>query len=334
MATKLKDLFPNYYANGGLFDYLITAGATYINDPDAFNLQYIGNHSGNKAVSTLLDDIAPNGVFSNEEATLTTLANAAMKLYGSNWSAIYEALILEYSLLDNYDSTETTVDTRSTVVDGSEVNTIDRDNTKNVNLNETHTKATEVETTDTMAYGKIDTNVVDSNEVNTKGTTDTTTYGKVTTTNNDVDALTGVYSFNTPETMTNTDQVKTSNDTVDTLSGTDRIASTGSDSNALDVTNTSSLSGSDVNTVNVANSGADTDLIVHAETGSDTGTESLAIDRTTTEKFNHETRTVGNIGVNTNQDMLNAELKFRTDHVLCEYIFKDLDKLLTSPIYV
>ena len=446
MSKKLKDLFPNYFANGGLFDYLVTAGADFITSPKSYNLKYIGQHSGNKATSSLLDDIAPDGVFVDEEASLTLLATTAYSLFGDNWGRLHDAFVLEYAPIENYNQIETIEETRDVTVDGTDVNTIARANSKEVELNETHNKGTEIDTTNTTVYGKVDSQVLSSDEVHTKATeldvtnttaygkvdnqvtsqdevhtkateldvtnttaygkvdsqvnsqdevltkatTDTTTYGKHSVVDTDSNDLNGVYSFNTPTSMVNTEEKQTTNVNTETLSGTDSVATTGTDStsidgtnvntqsgsdvvtisevnsgsdtdsidgtnvntqsgsdvvtinetnsgsdtDAIDGTNVNTQSGSDVVTVAVVNSGADTDLIVHAETGTDTGTETLAVDRDTHDVFSHTLTRKGNIGVTTSQQMLESELKLRAENFLCDFIFKDLDKLLTSPIYV
>lgn len=71
---------------------------------------------------------------------------------------------------------------------------------------------------------------------------------------------------------------------------------------------------------------SDADKNVVTETGTETGT------RTETETGNRRLTRSGNIGVTTSQQMLESEIKL-WEWSFYETVFKDVDKILTSPLY-
>ena len=107
---------------------------------------------------------------------------------------------------------------------------------------------------------------------------------------------------------------------------TDKVVQSASGTNRKDIdgterdTGTQGVTGS--NTGTQATSGSDTGTQTDADTGSDTSTRNYTLTRS------------GNIGVTTSQQMLTSEREVWLWNYFYEVVFPDVDKVLTSPLYI
>lgn len=266
--SKLKTVFPSYLTDGGIFKALQDLEVPFLvgADPVTLNFQYLGNHSGNKSTSVVIDDILSGDTLT--EAQITTLAEIMVSMYSESWKRLDVAFKLEYNAMDNVDDRE-----------------------------ETHDKTTKIGTgadtiTSTLIHGLKDELSLGST------TTFTTTMGNKVT--HDTTDENDVYAFNSSSEVP-----------------ADKLKRTGTD--------TSVDSGGTV----TAGSGKDTRQF----SGSDVKTDVNALGTTTVTTYDHTHRRSGNIGVNTNQAQLLEEFSLWKNNQFMNYIFADIDKILTSSVY-
>ncbi len=160
---KLNKLFPNFLTNGAVFVHM--PDAPWMNDGNGMDMDiaYIGMWSGEKESASFVKYFIKDGVLDNQK-----LAETLWRIYGRQWTKLWEAMLAKYDPIDNYSVLETT--TRHL--------TNDRDITENGSVNYTGsgtvgttgsgtTKDTDVETTK-VDYGRV---------VNTSNQADNYTYG-------------------------------------------------------------------------------------------------------------------------------------------------------------
>lgn len=116
MSEKtLKETFPNY-----LYDPLWFAkmeNAPWFNEisPQQLAIKYVGQRSGSKITSPLLDDL-----LENESVEMNSLiANVLMGCENYRWKKLWETMNYDYNPIENYNMKESSTDTRdgSTEVD-------------------------------------------------------------------------------------------------------------------------------------------------------------------------------------------------------------------------
>lgn len=106
------------------------------------DLDYYGNHSGDKITSPLVDRLIDDETLTDE--AIQKLADICWMRYGENWTRLWDALQLEYNPIHNYDQLEKeTIDDTSTLTktisNTSQRNasgTMTSQNTSSVNSNE------------------------------------------------------------------------------------------------------------------------------------------------------------------------------------------------------
>lgn len=100
----LKSLFPTFLTDGAFFQYLSeTLGFSQFSI--AMDWEYLGNHSGLKTPSPLMETFAeayPEG--STQRAQI--VAMFLYQRFGDKWTRLWEALQLEYNVIENYSMTE------------------------------------------------------------------------------------------------------------------------------------------------------------------------------------------------------------------------------------
>ena len=131
MKYQVNDIFPNWLTSGGIFALLsaVEGGHEIPWDVDSglLDLDYHGNHSGDKIVSPLVKKMleADNGTLSIVHAG--QLAMIIYNKYIDNWIKRYTAIHTEYNPLENYSMVETeTADGTNTGTQAT-AETIDRD---------------------------------------------------------------------------------------------------------------------------------------------------------------------------------------------------------------
>lgn len=206
---RLNDVFPDWLSGDGIFAVLQTFPVPWADDDisTALDLEYHGNHSGEKIVSPLVRKICSGEVLTNSEKI--ALATSIIAIYGSNWEKQWETLSLVYDPIENYSMTETMTD------------------------DETITEYGKTETrTDNLNHAKTGTETV------TPNTTETTTPNLTTSAENTThgfNSTDGVPTDEQTETATGTNTVtrtgteQTSYNTSDTDTGTQTHANSGTD---------------------------------------------------------------------------------------------------------
>ena len=105
--TTLREVYPNWMANEGVFDKL-TEAPWYVDGIDSLmNLEYFGNHSGQKVVAPLVRALLEDGELT--DSSRESLAKVISARFMSKWNAIWEAiaLSLEYNPIAKNVSHET-----------------------------------------------------------------------------------------------------------------------------------------------------------------------------------------------------------------------------------
>ena len=125
---KLTEAFPNWLVGDGIFSELSKLSVPWSTNSIDLDLEYFGNHSGDKIISPLVSKLLVNDKLTSD--SITRLASIIFSLNGDNWSRLYSALQEEYKALQNYNGDETrTVTTTDTGTDtfshtGNETNTL------------------------------------------------------------------------------------------------------------------------------------------------------------------------------------------------------------------
>ena len=113
---KLTEAFPNWLVGEGIFSELSKLSVPWSTNPIDLDLEYFGNHSGEKIISPLVSKLLVDDKLNSE--SVTRLASIIFSLNGDNWSRLYSALQEEYKALQNYNGDETrTVTTTDTGTD-------------------------------------------------------------------------------------------------------------------------------------------------------------------------------------------------------------------------
>ena len=345
----LIEVTPTWMING-IFAHLQSHDVPWksLNVDTDLDIEYYGNHSGNKLISPLLSKLLPT----SDELTTTELAVIARILYtmfGENWARLWETLQLEYNPIENYSMTErmtndqkttqyghteTRTDNLSHSKTGTETDTPNTTETRTDNLShsktgtETDTPNTTETRTDNLSHSKTGT------ETDTPNTTETQT-PNITNTKNEskfgFNSSTAVPVASSTDTNTGTNTVtKTGTDqksynVTDADTGTQTVAKTGTEQKTYNVTD------ADTGTQTVAKTG--TEQRTYNVTDADTGTQANVHSGTDTETRNYLLTRKGNIGVTTSQQMIESERRLWAWNFFRDIIFSDVDKILTIQIY-
>ena len=262
------------------------------------DIAYHGNYSGDKIVSVIIDKLLNNdGTLS--PSSRNNIASAIFAMYGDNWKHLWETTIQEYNLLDNTDAfiTETT-------------NTEQNTNSSNAGTDSGTVTYKQTGTDTTNGTGTV-THAITGDDT-TKQTGTVTTGGQSTESSTDASSI---YGFNSSSASDADSQSRT---------GTTDVNQT----ETRDATDKVTHNTTDTETRNSE------DIVAHDTTN--TETRDLTTGQTGSEKvtgtITHETHRHGNIGVTTNQQMLEEERKL-WNWYFYTYIFSDIDKFLTISVY-
>lgn len=295
----LNEVYSNWM-NSGIFSDLQNFDVPWKdkNINSDLDIAYHGNHSGDKIVSVLVDRfISDDGSLSSDGRN--KIASAMFAVYGENWKKLWNTTIQEYNLLDNTDAyiTETTNTEQNTNSSNSGTDT------GTVSNKLTGTDETAGTGTVTHAITGDDTTV----ETGTVGTV-----GKNTETATDNNAVYGFNSNSASNADTQERNGTTDVNQTETRNLTDKLTHNTTDTETRDTTDTVTHNTENLETRNLA-------------TGN-TGTEKV------TGTVTHEIHRHGNIGVTTNQQMLDEERKLWQWYFFT-YVFVDIDKFLTISVY-
>ena len=264
--------------------------------PGLLDMQYYGNHSGQKSVSPYVKVLLGD----NEQLTdanMLTLCTMLLTLYKKKWEKLYSTLSFNYNPIENYNMTEyeESQSSKSITNEGSD---------SSIRQNVTGTTASK-DVTDTLTKS--------GSEAVTKGGSeahviDEDTTGSVSDTQN-------IYGFNSSEAVPSGSGAGTSGgtkDVTDTLTFTNRTDTTSftdrSDSRVIDEDDSSSVTTAENISSNNSNSVGE-----EAEAGK-------LLTRS------------GNIGTVTAQDMIIQEREVALFNFF-EAVYKDIDTVLAIDTY-
>lgn len=189
------------------------------NIPQVLDLTYYYNHSGNKIVSPLIDNmIGDNDTLTEDQKQ--TLADIVYGICNENWKRVWEALFADYNPIWNVDADITDTETRD--LTGTEKGTTGQKQTGTDTLGKT---------------GKISTTESGSDSIEHTGTDTDTESGSDSLIRTGTDTHTESGTDNKTNTGTDTHA----------LSGTDSVSNTGTDTHALSGTDTQKNTGTQKN---------------------------------------------------------------------------------------
>lgn len=136
--SRLVDLFPDWFS--GCFFALMEEAEfddmTWLTPVMAIDmdLNYFGNHSGQKPTSPLVDALIVDGVL--PEDRIARLVRLAHSRFGHQWNRLYGVFSAEYNPINNYDMTEqetpNLTHTRNTATESDFTVTSDADTKTNI----------------------------------------------------------------------------------------------------------------------------------------------------------------------------------------------------------
>lgn len=217
---KINEVFTNWMTGGGIMKALDSTAVSWANQNigQSLDLQYHGNHSGQKTVAPLISTLA--GGMALDNSKIANIATMLYNIYGIQWNKRYATLSLAYIPLDNYCMTESENGTNDATQTGTNTNVV------------TYGKSQSTTDENVTTYGKTDTeskSQTGTNEVNTTITATTEqnndVFGFNSTTESNADKQTGT-GTNTTVTTNPTTNTETN---TNTGSGHDDIANTHSE---------------------------------------------------------------------------------------------------------
>lgn len=130
---RLNNVFKDWLTTGGIFHELDEYNVPWkLNEISTeLDLQYHGNHSGDKFISPLINTLL-DGAENLTSLNKSLLASTVYSLYGENWAKQWETLSFEYNPIENYSMTET-------MTDDEKVTEYGRTSTRTDNLTDTNT---------------------------------------------------------------------------------------------------------------------------------------------------------------------------------------------------
>lgn len=129
----LKEVFPNYLYDPIWFGKMTTA--PWFNEIPAQQLaiKYIGQRSGSRITSPLLDDL-----LEDEEPDINTIiANVLTSCEIYRWEKLWNTLNYEYNPIENYSMTENSTDTRESTSNNTDTTTDSRTNKETTTIENT-----------------------------------------------------------------------------------------------------------------------------------------------------------------------------------------------------
>lgn len=295
----LVDYFPNFATTNSLFQKMVDQGAPWSTAiGEAMDRAYFTMYSGVKNPSAFVE-LNTVGDYANS----ITIAAILYSIYGDSWTRLWEAYKTKYNPIENYNMNET-VETTGT---GDRTITRTNDYTSTVDGTEGETSS---------QNGTENVSGTTTNDVTTDANgSSALQHGE--TIKRDAEADNFTYGFNSNEKVPTTVQIETG---TDVHSGTDTTTTTDHSTSNSDGTaktdTTSSLSGS----VDTTRKDVRADKTAEDTLDSQETRENIIRNRS------------GNIGVTTNQQMLQQEFELWKWNFFTQ-VFEDVDKFLVLSVY-
>ena len=332
---KLTEAFPNWLVGEGIFRELNKLSVPWRTNSTDLDLEYFGNHSGDKIISPLVSKLLVDDKLTSD--SVTRLASIIYNLNHENWDRLYLALQKEYDPLQNYNGTET----RTITTDENGASTLARTGTESTNSNlvDINTKSgSEViasSGSDSLKKTGSDTEKVDSGITETKSGTNNVTRNNSVNSKNSDSKDDSVYGFNSSSASPSDKSVSSSTGS-ETSNGTDKT--TINETNGTDVDTTTTNTHNTTDTQTYGKSDTHTYNSVKDEHNNNSSSV-LTLDTTDTGSKSGHTESVdslhreGNYGVRTSQEMISQEFELRMKYRFFDVVFADVDKTLALQLY-
>jgi len=319
--TTLNDIFDEWTTNG-IFKVLADNHTLpWSNDADANNLDldYHGNHSGDKPVSPLVLKLM--NVYESDDALKVALSDVLYTKYNLTWSRLWDAINEEYNPLHNYDGTETVTETRNLSMTGSTTASATNTHTDSGTITDEGSTTNDVKHTSTGTVTDSGTTTTDSTHTNT-GTVAHPVESSTTTT-----GQSNIYGFNSNTAVPSDSSSGSSSSSITSDTITNNLTETDDVDGTSSNTRTNNLT--DVDDAESTNRNTRTNNL----TVTDNGTESASSSTADTGTVTTTTTKGGNLGVTTSEQMLTQEFEFRAKYNFFDTVYKDIDKVLCLAIY-
>lgn len=310
---RIEAIFDDYETKGGVFSRVIQYPWSASIDCDTLNEMFVSEY-GECIPSRYITRLYNNDDELSPEAR-KRLSFILATRYMKKWEKQWATLNFEYDPIANYDMKEnetTEVDNVSNK-EGSSYTTNTGENTTTYNL----TDSTTGDSTQTN-------NLSDTNSfTHTLNLTDTQEITVQNTNSNTANQTESKYAFNSATAVPDNTTTQSKSDTINQNSE-DVTEHTGTDTNAGTETHTGTITNeNDTTTTKTGTQENDSEQSISVTTG----------DRTTQDGTTTRTLTrVGNIGVMTTQQMINAEREVYSWDFFKE-VFHDIAKLIIIPIF-
>lgn len=111
MQKRLNDIIPNWLTAGSFLTKITALYDTPWEDETdisvaSLDIEYHGNHSGQKIISPLVRAILGTSETLND-TMIASLCSVVWSRFGSNWGKLWDSLMADYNPIENYDMTET-----------------------------------------------------------------------------------------------------------------------------------------------------------------------------------------------------------------------------------
>lgn len=332
---KLTEAFPNWLVGEGIFRELNKLSVPWRTNSTDLDLEYFGNHSGEKIISPLVSKLLVDDKLTSD--SITRLASVIFNLNHENWDRLYLALQKEYDPLQNYNGTET----RTITTDENGSSTLARTGTESTNsdLVDTNIKSgNEViasSGSDSLKKTGSDTETVDNNISETKSGTNNTTRKNTSNSKNSDSKDDSIYGFNSSSASPSDKSVSSSTGS-ETSSGTDNT--TISETNGTDINTNTTNTHNTTDTQTYGKSDTHTYNSVKDERNNNSSSV-LTLDTNDTGSTSGHSESVdslhreGNYGVRTTQEMISQEFELRMKYRFFDVVFADIDKTLALQLY-
>lgn len=315
-SETLESYFPDWLTTGAIFTHMENMPWSEYATPLELDLLYIGSHSGEKPVASMVKKFSTNHV-----ADGNTLASLLKTMYYKSWEHIWNAYAEEYSPLSELDITETENRSlegeHSLTKSGTMQKTAGDTLTLNTTTQNNNTSTTQNSRTENADSDNTST-VTDNTQTQTTSTENTTQEGQ----NNDF-----VYGFNTDE-ENPTPSAKSTNTSESETQTSETISNTGTTTTTEE--SNSSLSIDDESQTEVTDTETRTGTETHAITDNVSDSTSETMSRGEDELITR--RKTGNSGYHTYSEIIASEFEvWRFNYF--QYIFNDIDKILTLSVF-
>lgn len=327
----LSEVYPDWVENGIFkqLDSFDVPWKSYV-DGSVLDLDYYGNRSGSKIVSTLIEKLLKDDEL--QPAQQAQIAMLVWKKYGYAWTKAWDALQAEYNPLENYKMTKTETEDRTLKMDGTKTSEKTVTDTGTIDKKNTGTTSTEDSKITESTKNTTDTGTLDKKNTGTVGTVEDETGNATSTNNSDSDTNNSIFGFNSnsasPSDTTTTNQ----NNTSETDNTVNRESTVTDNRNELTTRNLTSSDETDetVTTENTITDDRD-ELTTRNLTVEDSTTD--VDDRTHKTDGVVTTEQEGNMGAMAYQQLLEKELQVRFDWRIFDLIYADIDNVLTINIF-